>query len=698
MGQNNLDIIYQAYGFRKANIKSKAVSVYTYDTGYFNNADIISNSNSSDEAEEIKKEFEKCGYSSTIRHYKSTNDAEIALFDGFFSINDTKKYLLNQYQEYCRRHKLTTGAEYKYIPGDFIDSKDGKIENETSLTNQILKSLQENGPQLIVIEAAAGFGKTTTVYEVLKCIASNEEKKIPFLAELSKNRQAQIFKYVLLDEINRQFPALNLNIVTNEIKNGRIVLIIDGFDELLKKMEDGEDRELLESTEPMLETISHLLKGNAKIILTTRKTALFSGDGFHCWEENHTLQFSVRRFSLQEPNIEKWVGRDRKMKLLEAGFDLSIVPNPVLLSWLRGLNEVDFEGIILNTESIIENYFQQLLEREKGRQELPATPDEQKTVFIGVANHLIEQESTTDSKENIEKQISARSSELIRSLRHRYSSDVRPSEEQIVEKLSLHALLDRKPNGAVGFVNDFVFGFFIGESAIANNNNEWVVEDERFADYAITAFRNRGSSSRWRLWDTFNFYINLLGSRRKYQADYYLRGEILRDYSGEAFEEDLFSNTKFGNEHAIATTSFSNCIFRSCSFYFKNISQSFFIGCKFYNCTAINLENCDIFFGCHWEDCSGFDSLEYTLDEAENSCTEWERHVLTKIWPPGAARLFSRRAMTTIRMGISPDQSPYIDEAIDSLRRREIINVENSTIVVNLSAIRTIKELLGKSN
>lgn len=644
MAQLNLDSIYQAYGFRKANTKSKTVSVYTYDTGYFHNADIVVSSQDTTEAEQLKREFEGSGYSSQIRIYSSTKDAEDALFDGFFAIKDTKTELIKQYNEYCKKHKLTTGADYVYIPGDFLDSNKTKLETETPLTSEIFSALEEKGPQLIVIEAAAGFGKTTTVYEVLNKIANNHENKIPFLAELSKNRQAQIFKYVLLDEINRQFPTLNLNIVTTEIKNGRIILIIDGFDELLKKTEALDDGDLLDSTEPMLETISHLLKGDAKIVLTTRKTALFSGDGFHCWEESHAEQFGVRRFTLQEPNIEKWVGRERKNKLLGAGFDLSIVPNPVLLSWLRGLTEESFEGIISNTESIIENYFRQLLEREQGRQDLIATPEEQKTVFLGVADHLIEQESTTDTKENIEKQIASRSFNLIKSLRHRYSSDIRPSEEQIIEKLSLHALLDRKPNGAVGFVNDFVFGYFIGESAIEGANREWIVEDERFADYAITAFRNRDQSSKSLLWDTLDFYINLLSSRKKFQADFYLKGSAQRDYSGDIFEEDIFSNAFFGHPHSISTTSFTNCIFRSCKFNFNNINQSYFLGCKFYDCVAENLEDKDIFFGCSWENCHGFDMPENPPLIAENICSEWEQHVLTKIWPPGAARLFSRKS------------------------------------------------------
>lgn len=267
-----------------------------------------------------------------------------------------------------------------------------------------------------------------------------------------------------------------------------------------------------------------------------------------------------------------------------------------------------------------------------------------------------------------------------------------------MEKLSLHALLDRKPNGAIGFVNDFVFGFFIGESAIERNDKEWIVEDERFADYAITAFRNRSQEIKSNLWDFLNFYIELLSSRRKYQADYFLKGSIQRDYNNEVFEEEIFSSSRFGIEKKINTTSFSNCVFHSCHFDFSNINQSYFIGCRFYHCSADNLLSSDLFFGCIWDECLGFDTDSKQEREIVEVCTEWEKHVLSKIWPPGAARLATRRAITTIRMGISPDQAHYVDEAITSLKRRGILEIYNTSVLVDISKINVIKELLGRDN
>lgn len=57
----------------------------------------------------------------------------------------------------------------------------------------------------------------------------------PIFTELSKNRKAALFRYVLLDEIDRKFTSLSSELVISEIRNGKVPLIIDGFDELISR-------------------------------------------------------------------------------------------------------------------------------------------------------------------------------------------------------------------------------------------------------------------------------------------------------------------------------------------------------------------------------------------------------------------------------------------------------------------------------
>ena len=121
MHKNQLDQIYEAYGFRKSPSSTDSVSIYTYDTGYFHNADIVLSANSEDEGIKKKSEFEAAGYSSQIKKYKNASEAESALFDGFFSIKETKSQLLKQYRDYCKKSELTTGSSYEYIPSRYTE-------------------------------------------------------------------------------------------------------------------------------------------------------------------------------------------------------------------------------------------------------------------------------------------------------------------------------------------------------------------------------------------------------------------------------------------------------------------------------------------------------------------------------------------------------------------------------------------------
>lgn len=44
-----------------------------------------------------------------------------------------------------------------------------------------------------------------------------------------------MFRYVLLDEIDRKFTTLSSDLVIAEIRNGNVPLVIDGFDELISR-------------------------------------------------------------------------------------------------------------------------------------------------------------------------------------------------------------------------------------------------------------------------------------------------------------------------------------------------------------------------------------------------------------------------------------------------------------------------------
>ncbi|HDZ9190567.1 TPA: hypothetical protein RUZ10_003664, partial [Vibrio cholerae] len=178
----------------------------------------------------------------------------------------------------------------------YVNNKEGT----STVIQEILDRLDDDKPILFLIEAAAGFGKTCSAYELVKEIVNTRSHQLPLFSELSRNRQAKIFRYVLLDEIDRSFPLLSSGLVRSEIKSGKVPVILDGFDELLHESATDETNNY-ESTEPMLDTISELLINKAKVVLTTRRTAIFDGDEFHQWIANHENDFEVIRLRIQEP-------------------------------------------------------------------------------------------------------------------------------------------------------------------------------------------------------------------------------------------------------------------------------------------------------------------------------------------------------------------------------------------------------------
>ena len=180
--------------------------------------------------------------------------------------------------------------------------------------------------------------------------------------ELSRNREAKLFKYVLWSEIENEYQSSISNaLVTYNIKSGRIPLIIDGFDELLTKNLDSGGLDLsddFEQVETMLSTIGDLLQGNAKVILTSRKTAIFAGSEFYEWTEKYNHKFEVVRFLLERPNVKQWLRADRYNIIKSNNIPLDYIANPVLLTYLRNVGEEEFSALIEIPEKITQKYFE----------------------------------------------------------------------------------------------------------------------------------------------------------------------------------------------------------------------------------------------------------------------------------------------------------------------------------------------------
>jgi hypothetical protein len=145
LNANALDNIYSLYGFRKRNTSRQDVRVYTFRTGYFNNADVVPLSPEADPQPDFDQ-FQKSGFACSIRNYASLSAAERELFEGFFSLGPTRERVSGELTRFHDKQTNLIGAPYKYIQPPFrAISESAGCGNECGLTHPITHNFRCTG-------------------------------------------------------------------------------------------------------------------------------------------------------------------------------------------------------------------------------------------------------------------------------------------------------------------------------------------------------------------------------------------------------------------------------------------------------------------------------------------------------------------------------------------------------------------------
>lgn len=698
--RRGLEEIYRRYGFETARTyDADETIVFTLKTGYFDNADIVplgagANTN------KAFSEFSSAGYACTIRKFLDIRQTELELFKGFFSVESILDRLRNDYIKFTQDivRPFADDARYEYINAPYVVN--GKSGTKTPAT-EVVTRLGESRPMLFLIEAAAGFGKTCTAYEIVSQLIQGGTY-LPLFSELSRNRKAPIFRYVLLDEIDRRFPTLSSRLVQAEIVNGRVITILDGFDELLRKSEDVDE---FENQEPMLETIGHFLTGNAKIVLTTRRTVLFEGDAFHAWAADHADEFELVRIRIGEPALVDWLPEDRRRAIQETTLDLrSGLANPVLLSYLRCIPRDRFDAVIQSPQSLVERYFTFLLERERTRQDLQMNVDTQKKVLATVAEDMIKNGYTSERREYIVELLLRSCIQDLEDAAKLYPSSERPDRESLANKIASHALLDRsrKEESKIGFINEFVLGYFVAINIV--DSDDWLNDDIRFLEPAVASYRPRPVEDRQVLLEYIRPSLEFVSISYKTDFTARLIGEIDFELITDQAEGLEFDGVFFGVKE-IRNFQFNECVFRSCRFALNNIFDVTFLNCKFYGDNlATELpsgpiyilgEVGDVEFLREALERGGVDS---EIDFPDHSVL-LERHVLEKFWPVGREKLMHKhRPISGICTGHKDFRPDEIYAAILRLKKLGILlEPKNASFVeLNFDRLSEIREILGR--
>lgn len=702
--------LYILYGFEVLR-EEEAFIAFLMSDGYFNNLEILQFDPQLD-VNPLVREYTDIGYAVKVSQYVSYEETHTNLFNGFFYQKQITRRLLSEYNQYATQQAQKLGcAEYKFVPCKYVGDTN-LIEKDA--VGFIYKQIFQKGCQLIIVEAAAGFGKTSISYELIKKLAQNSQGTVPLITELSKNRRAQVFKYVLLSEIDTKFRGRSSKLVEKEIMEGNIPIIIDGFDELLSKsIPQGTEitDDDAESAQTMLSTIAKLLEGesNAKIVLTSRKNSIFAGELFSSWSEKWLKNCEITRIQIVPPSISDWLNDEQLAVLQEKEIQLSDIANPTLLTFLSSKSADDIRIEFTSVEDILNKYFQILLLREQDRQTLLLSAEEQLLIMKRLAWNMVDLDEAAFSFEDLKVilSLSVEENEKKQYLeRYEQSLGIEncPTEEEFLAKLSHHALLDRIPNTAnlVGFINDFIFGYLIAECLLNKSINKkvsWSEIKEKYWDLMITAYSVCCNQKRSDLYDLLESSGLHFSAGMQLNSDTLLKKRVCHTYKNEYFDSMQFQ--KFTT---IDSGSFTNCTFIYCIFDKCTISSDAFFECKFYGCQFYDIEidmkpivNCNLVFS----NCNGIDELRRVANQTPIyiPITEkelYEKKVLEQYWRPGSDHADRRRVFDTLFKGYSQQDYPGISDAIDRLCSEGILLRKNYCIELNFSQINKIRSILGR--
>lgn len=695
--QKELRAIYKSYGFQERETGNDDILAFTLKNGYYDNADIVVLKLGTN-SDKVFETFKKSGFACKVRYYENIKELKRELFKGFFSVDSTKKRFQKEYQSFVSNieRSISEDATYSYIETKYhVDN----VEQDSNIIKFVCSELNKEGPALFLIEAAAGFGKTCTAYELLADIVSNPSNKIPLFCELSRNRQAKIFRYVLLDEIDRTFPSLSSRLVMSEIQNGNIVVILDGFDELLHQSDDNEG---YENTEPMLETIGELLQNNAKVILTTRRTVIFEGDDFSEWVESHNGEFGLYRIRLDKPFVSDWLTTSRLEQLQEAKFNISELSNPVLLSYLRSISDTHFSTLVASKNLIIERYFEAMLEREMQRQDLKLNPDQQLSILKSISADMMDLDYTSEAREYILDLILTNHKKTLENAREQYPRSEKPSLDELANKLASHALLDRSDSDedSIGFVNEFVLGTLCGE--IVAETEDWI-GDERFIEPMVMAFIPRSNTLKDKLYKSLLFQLAFIDSSVRAILTVKLTGKLDFHSEAETFSDLELSHIRVADSEVLLDGLFIDCTFSHVNFNLANLNNVTFSNCRFFDCSVSNqnqkLKPYSI--GCTFDN----EDFEKALsaDEAEQGNENvdesllCQQYIMEQFYPVGRSTAHKHRSIKSI-CATPRFQNQQVMREINNLKKEDILLTpdKQSFVELNFNEMTKIRKILGR--
>jgi WD40 repeat protein/3',5'-cyclic AMP phosphodiesterase CpdA len=279
-----------------------------------------------------------------LREEASRRGVRLRSFIEFQGLLDLRSYVADQ------TARLTADALYPpslYVPQRFRELDRSATEVHEDLAGELIRQVGADHGRFVLLLGDFGRGKTFALHEVARRIPAELPHLIPLLIELRALDKAHSVDGLVAAQLaNHGEDFIDLKAFRYMLREGRIVLLFDGFDELVTRVS-------YERAADHLDTLVQAAEGKAKIVVASRTQHFESHEqvltalGERVGGLPSQRMFTVEDFTPSQ--IRAYLtGRyggdeqaaDARMQLLRGIQDmLGLSRNPRMLSFIADLDE-----------------------------------------------------------------------------------------------------------------------------------------------------------------------------------------------------------------------------------------------------------------------------------------------------------------------------------------------------------------------
>jgi uncharacterized protein YjbI with pentapeptide repeats len=250
----------------------------------------------------------------------------------------------------------------------------------------------------------------------------------------------------------------------------------------------------------------------------------------------------------------------------------------------------------------------------------------------------------------------------------------RPSLDQLSNTLTNHALMDRKGSSEnIGFVNDFIFGTFIGEN-ILDEKRIFSNISKHMIELATTSFQFQSNNKKQLLYDKITSTSSFSNQERLIN-EYLLRNEISENYKDATFNDFALTEVVFSIQNQFEQCVFANCTFEKCTLNNNSFYETSFVNCIFIDCEYIKeaSEGSNIFtLNCNDYGCGFVEKIQCVLNDLIENETLPEL-ILKKFL--NSSNRPKHKKLSSILNELSSDQRIGASKAMNKLKSEKFIRV-----------------------